>query len=89
MMTITYLDMSSSVSALIRQLHHSCNHSQCEANCKSKEESTEGLGLQRAPSLSAFVKAAGLPPLVTQVVKVTQFAQFEDRNGELLSPRGR
>lgn len=87
-MTISYLYVSSSVSALIRELHHSRNHSQGKANCKSKEEPTQSLGLQRTPALSAFVEAAGLPPLVTQVVKVTRFAQFEDGDGELLSPQG-
>lgn len=71
MITITYLYMSSGVSALIRELHHSCNHSQCEANCKSKKEPTQSLGLQRTPSVPTFVKAAGLPPLVAQIVEIT------------------
>lgn len=87
-MSITYLDVPSSVPALIRQLHHSCDHSQGQADCKGKKEPAQRLGLQGAPSVPALLKAAGLPPLVTEVVKVTRFAQFEDGHGELLSPLG-
>lgn len=84
--TITHLCVCSSVSALVRELHHSRDHTQRQTDGKSEEEPTQSLGLQRAPAVSAPMEATGLPPLVTEVVEITRFTQFEDSNGELLSP---
>lgn len=88
MITVTHLGVCSSVSALVRELHHSRDHAQRQPDGKSEEEPTQSLGLQRAPAVSAPVEATGLPPLVTEVVEITGLTQFEDSNGELLSPWG-